>query len=637
MKSRQLLTFLVLPLAAVCLPLALLAQSSAPKEKARLPVPSAEEQAAASDYLRIVYKDDYAKARTDVAARAALAARLLDVSRQKSTLPKDRYVQLREARDLAVQAGDTSTGYQAAEEMAEHFAVSAQDMKLEALAAALPAASSPEAARALVQLLMSQLQEALDADRFDPALRLAKIAEQAAARAGDKALSAEAAARTQEVQHLRKIFPAVEPARQRLAGDPDDAQANLTLGKYLGPGKGNWSKALFYLAQGSDPVWRLLAQRDLSKPEDPKERLRIADDWWDLAEKAEGAERVHLQQRAVFWYELVVGGTRGFQRGRLEERIAAVPRPYLPTNGWDYNGRPGEIQTLLGHNSTVYGVAFAPDGRKILSGSVDNQAAVWDLAAGANVRPLWLQGHGGMVWAVAYAPDGKHVFTASWDGTVRMWDAGKGTIARQFPGQGRIADINGLAVSRDGKYLLTGSDDSAVRLWNVATGQEERAMQGHQGFVYGVAFSPDGKQCLSGGASDRKMILWNLQTGQQVRSFMATQGSLRTVAFSPDGRTAVHSGGNDVDLIDLQTGQPLRHFRGHAGMVYTAVFSPDGKRLATGGADRSIRLWDVATGREVQRFDGHTSAVFALAFSPGGGRLVSGGQDNTVRLWGLPR
>jgi WD40 repeat protein len=75
----------------------------------------------------------------------------------------------------------------------------------------------------------------------------------------------------------------------------------------------------------------------------------------------------------------------------------------------------------------------------------------------------------------------------------------------------------------------------------------------------------------------------------------------------------------------------------HHGFVYCVQFSPDGKILASGGADRRIRLWNTDTGKIISTFDGHQESVMALAFMPNGKILISAGADRTLRFWDLDR
>ena len=67
----------------------------------------------------------------------------------------------------------------------------------------------------------------------------------------------------------------------------------------------------------------------------------------------------------------------------------------------------------------VKAVAFAPDGTRILTGSSDNTARLWDAATGRAVATL--TGHTDFVWTVAFSPDGTRVLTGSEDKTTRLW------------------------------------------------------------------------------------------------------------------------------------------------------------------------------------------------------------------------
>jgi len=107
--------------------------------------------------------------------------------------------------------------------------------------------------------------------------------------------------------------------------------------------------------------------------------------------------------------------------------VAFTPDGYFLLVGWGKILRVWDTAVgllyhneLWGHESCAITVAVSPDGRLLLSGSLDETARIWDAETG--VCLALLDGHGAVVQAVGFSPDGSLIVTASTNGVVHIWD-----------------------------------------------------------------------------------------------------------------------------------------------------------------------------------------------------------------------
>jgi WD40 repeat protein len=200
---------------------------------------------------------------------------------------------------------------------------------------------------------------------------------------------------------------------------------------------------------------------------------------------------------------------------------------------------------------------------------------------------------------------------------------------------GHEAWVNGVTFNPQGTLIASASLDHTVKLWR-PDGHLLNTLKGHQDGVNRVVFSPDGR-LLATTSYDNTAQVWDVQspTAPQLRlTLKGHQDTLWDAAFSPDGKTlATASWDGTAKLWDLQ-GRLQKTLVGHRAQVSGLSFSPDGKILATASWDRTLKLWS-REGNLLRTITGHRDAVNDVVFSRDGRWLASASADNTVRIWGV--
>lgn len=281
-----------------------------------------------------------------------------------------------------------------------------------------------------------------------------------------------------------------------------------------------------------------------------------------------------------------------------------------------HNRVTGAQQVFQDHRGPALTVALSRDGRTLASGGADSQVV---LRTGG--EPSFLRRHTAGIRSVEFSPDGRMLMSAADDGSVRWWSVPDGGWLTGLIS--RTGAFFAAGLSPDGTKLAAGGDDS-VSVWQVAL----PAFTGHAIPPFGVATAPDGR--VATGGADKSIMIWD-RSGARTAE-LAAPAKVKSVAFHANG--TLLSAGDDgaVTVWEPPSRRPVRTIAGHDGPVTSLAVT--GSVAASGGADRTIRLFDPASDAPPRDLPvAHTAAVEALDFSPDGAVLASGGNDGRIILW----
>jgi cytochrome c len=204
---------------------------------------------------------------------------------------------------------------------------------------------------------------------------------------------------------------------------------------------------------------------------------------------------------------------------------------------------------LEGHSAPIAALAVSPDGATLASASWDQTVRLWPLAGGA---PRVLDGHSQNVNGVAFAPDGGTLVSVGYDQSLRIWPlAGPpAPTVIAMPGP-----LNAVAVASDGEIATGGADGKLYFL----TGAGARAGEVAAGPrpVISIAISPDGALVAAAGIGGSVAVI-DRKTRALARTLVGPGLPVWSVAFLPDSRTLLTGGAdNIIRRWNAVTGDPV--------------------------------------------------------------------------------
>lgn len=340
---------------------------------------------------------------------------------------------------------------------------------------------------------------------------------------------------------------------------------------------------------------------------------------------------------------------------------------FIATGSRDATATLWDVETgtacfTITHQDSVSSTTFSPDSTLLATSSSDATATLWHIDTeeirwtfthekheeSVTFDPEYVEtfNRGGIGY-IAFSPDGKYFATAGqrMDYCTALWNVETGEqlwcVTHEKP-------IDTVAFSPDGTSMATYYEDDTVSVLRVADGiliqrtihaEKWRKIKRNlsidhdeDGWGRRVRFSPDGKHLAELKMGGNSLTLWDVNTGKKIKELDEVRGRARTLAFSSEGHCLGLSCTPDpeYDTVELWDEKKRASFT-HSGHVNTVAMSPDGMFLATGGADKTVKLWHVETQECFHTLSGHIGGIVSLAFSLDGTLLVSAGGENWER------
>lgn len=300
------------------------------------------------------------------------------------------------------------------------------------------------------------------------------------------------------------------------------------------------------------------------------------------------------------------------------------------------------VVDLGGHRTDIRSISLSSDDRMVASAS-NGQLKIWNVRTSNCIRTFDC----GYALCMKFLPGDALIVVGTKSGEIQLFDVASSALIDTV--QAHDGSLWSLDVSNDGKTLVTGGSDKKVSFWEIkvenetvpGTGVQTQKLKLKQvrvlelsDDVLSVCLSDDGKY-LAASLLDSTVKVFFADSLKFYLNLYGHKLPVLAMDITSDSTMIVTcSADKNIKLWGLDFGDCRKSMFGHADSIMSVKFVPDSHNFFSAGKDRLVKYWDGDKFDQIQKLEGHHGEVWALAVSSTGEFVVSASHDKSIRVWG---